>query len=128
MAFTKDSGRQEFHTAVFTIDAADVPDTATNQVIDLPPGAIFISGDVVIDTSFTAATTMNVGLNTVAATTFAAAIAMDAVANTKTALSAYNPVINGVPAVTVTFNAVPLVGSARLRVTYLRMNRASYAA
>lgn len=123
MAITKDSSVQNVESKVVTINFGDLAGTSGTDTaaIDLPQGAIVVSGAIVKRTVFNSATsdTLSVG-DSGSATRYLGATDI----KTATGLVALVPTgyIHANPAITVRWTgvgAVPTTGQVQLRVDYI---------
>jgi hypothetical protein len=129
MAFTKKSGRQQLIVAYADVTFADLVSGTAKGIMELPPGAVVVDGDVTVDTAFNSATSdaLVVGDATTAnryKTSYSiAAAGRTALVPTgfkTTAPSNINVTWTGV-------GAAPTAGAFTLRVSYYVRGRAQFA-
>ncbi len=125
MTYNKDAGRQTTLQAVAKFDFSDLTDETALEALDLPYGAIILSGDLTATTAFNSATS-----DTITVTGSATLSATDVSSTGRTALTGVGA---GVPltapgAVSVTWNGAgtaPTQGAGYVRVEYIIDNRAT---
>jgi len=130
MAITKNTGRQEVISATVEINFADVAGLSATVVeaIDLPEGAVVVSGNLITRVAFDSATsdTMIVEVDTVdllAATSIAATGNTPFTAGTVAALTTANTV----DVIWTGTGAVPTAGDVLLVVNYIVEGRTAFS-
>ncbi|MCP4210877.1 MAG: hypothetical protein GY764_05300 [Halieaceae bacterium] len=125
MAYHKDAGRQTTLQAVANFEFPDLTDAVALEIMDLPYGAILLSGNLVVTTTFNSATS-----DTVAVTGSATLAATDVTSAARTALTGVGA---GVPlsapgTVSVTWDGTgtaPTQGAGYVQLEYIIDNRAT---
>lgn len=130
MAITIQSGRQDTQTALLTISFADPTTFGTAEnAIELPPCAIVIGGDVVVDTAFNSTTnTITLG-DVTTANRYANAVDLKTAARTALTLTGFKttPTERFIKANLAYTGAAPTAGSVRIRVEYVVDGRSTNA-
>lgn len=131
MPVTKNAGRQAPIVAWVDFTFADIPVTATvYDLIDLPPGAIVIGGDLVVTTAWNTATTATLSLGDAsAATRYGATIDLKAAARTELTPTGFvhTPTEKAIRGTTAFAGAAATAGAARLRVDYIVKGRSAFS-
>lgn len=131
MPVTKNAGRQSPAEAWVDFTFADIPATATvHDLIDLPPGAIVVGGDLVVTTAWNTATTATLSLGDAsAATRYGATLDLKTAGRTALTLTGFTHTATekAVRGTTAFAGTAATAGAARLRVAYIVKGRAEFS-
>lgn len=130
MPIIKNAGRQSPVEAWVDFTFADVPTTANvYDMIDLPPGAIVVDGDLVVTTAWNTATTATLSLGDAsAATRYGATLDLKTAGRTALSLTGFTHTATekAVRGTTAFAGTAATAGAARLRVAYIVKGRAEF--
>jgi hypothetical protein len=129
MSITKNAGRQEVISAYVDVALADLTSGAAAAAIDLPPGAVVVGGDVVVDTAFDSGTSDAIVVGDASvANRYLTSTSIAATGRTALVPTGFK-VTAAQPAVAVTWTGVgtaATVGALRLRVDYIVRGRSFF--
>ncbi|MEG0939716.1 MAG: hypothetical protein RSE32_13570 [Comamonas sp.] len=130
MTLKLNSGRQEAIVAYVDISAGDLVNGVASKAIELPAGAVVISGGVVVKTAFNTATsaTLKVGDKADDDRYTAAAVDLKTAAVTALSLTGYTNKVGESLQVTLTeVGAAATLGKVRVHVSYYVEGRAAFS-
>lgn len=126
MAITKNSGRQEVIAARVAIDGATLGAAGLNEAIDLPEGAIVLSGTLNVTTAFTGGVDITLAVSgggcTLSATDADTGVSVNALTVDGSTVGAGGDTIDVTSAGT-----TPTGGAAELIVQYIVAGRAAFS-